>query len=516
MNIQEAKIQIERAVKIYLAKDRLGNYRIPIRQQRPVYLLGSPGIGKTAIVEQVAEEMDIALVAYSMTHHTRQSALGLPFIVHREYGGKEFDISEYTMSEIVASVYETMEKSGKKEGILFLDEINCVSETLAPSMLQFLQYKTFGRHKVPEGWVIVTAGNPPQYNRSVREFDIVTLDRLKLIEIEADYEPWRLYGLNKGLHGAVLSYLDIRKSDFYVIENTPKGKSYVTARGWEDLSEALYLYEEQDFPVDETLVEQYLHHPRISREFTTYFELYSKYRKEYSIEKILAGKAGKDIMRRAGKAGFDERISLVSLLFNAEKEKMTGFVRREDELKELMYVLRDVKKSFRKTAAEAKENEKEINTVTCAAGIIQGKINETAEILEKKAEGNILDETERNKSELILNDLENYMKEIRTKQPESLDEAFSIIETDFKNRTDALKERAETISGELLNLFDFMEKSFGDGNEMLILVTDLTAGYDCARFLSERDCKPYFKYSRKYRTSEREQKIDEQMERLEI
>ncbi len=82
------------------------------------------------------------------------------------------------MSEIVASIYEKMEATGLKEGILFIDEINCVSETLAPTMLQFLQGKTFGNHQIPEGWVIVTAGNPPEYNQSVREFDIVTLDRV--------------------------------------------------------------------------------------------------------------------------------------------------------------------------------------------------------------------------------------------------------------------------------------------------------------------------------------------------
>ena len=67
-----------------------------------------------------------------MTHHTRQSALGLPFIVRKTYGGKEYNVSEYTMSEIIASVYDLMEDTGVKEGILFLDEINCVSETLAP------------------------------------------------------------------------------------------------------------------------------------------------------------------------------------------------------------------------------------------------------------------------------------------------------------------------------------------------------------------------------------------------
>ena len=88
-------------------------------------------------------------------------------------------------------VRDTWKQAASEEGILFLDEINCVSETLAPSMLQFLQYKTFGRHRIPDGWVIVTAGNPPQYNRSVREFDVVPLDRLKLLEVDAAAEPWR-------------------------------------------------------------------------------------------------------------------------------------------------------------------------------------------------------------------------------------------------------------------------------------------------------------------------------------
>ena len=65
-------------------------------RQRPIFLLGAPGIGKTAIMEQVAQELGIALVSYSMTHHTRQSALGLPFISHREYQGMTYDAVSYT------------------------------------------------------------------------------------------------------------------------------------------------------------------------------------------------------------------------------------------------------------------------------------------------------------------------------------------------------------------------------------------------------------------------------------
>ena len=88
MNIKQAKEHIKNSVKIYLKKDEFGEYRIPVVRQRPIFLLGSPGIGKTAIMEQIAQELGIALVSYSMTHHTRQSALGLPFIPHKQYKGK--------------------------------------------------------------------------------------------------------------------------------------------------------------------------------------------------------------------------------------------------------------------------------------------------------------------------------------------------------------------------------------------------------------------------------------------
>lgn len=166
MNIAEAKQQVKDTIEAYLAVDDRGRPLLDTARQRPVFLVGAPGIGKTAIMAQIAQELGLGLVSYSMTHHTRQSALGLPFIVHEEFEGLEYEASEYTMSEIIASVYAYMKKSGVRRGILFLDEINCVSETLTPAMLQFLQYKVFGRHRVPDGWIVVTAGNPPEYNRT--------------------------------------------------------------------------------------------------------------------------------------------------------------------------------------------------------------------------------------------------------------------------------------------------------------------------------------------------------------
>ena len=132
MNIKRAKEEIQNTVRAYLSKDELGAWRIPPVRQRPLLLMGPPGIGKTQIMEQIAAELDIGLVSYTITHHTRQSALGLPFIREETFGDQVHSVTEYTMSEILASVYRTMEETGVREGILFLDEINCISETLSP------------------------------------------------------------------------------------------------------------------------------------------------------------------------------------------------------------------------------------------------------------------------------------------------------------------------------------------------------------------------------------------------
>ena len=86
MDIKRAKQEIKDSVEAYLNKNEYGEYRIPALRQRPILLMGPPGIGKTQIMEQIAKECGIGLVAYTITHHTRQSAVGLPFIKEKTYG----------------------------------------------------------------------------------------------------------------------------------------------------------------------------------------------------------------------------------------------------------------------------------------------------------------------------------------------------------------------------------------------------------------------------------------------
>lgn len=511
MNIRQAKEHIKNSVRLYLKKDEYGEYRIPVVRQRPIFLLGSPGIGKTAIMEQIAQELGIALVSYSMTHHTRQSALGLPFITHKSYKGMEFDISEYTMSEIIASIYEVMEASGIEEGILFLDEINCVSETLAPSMLQFLQYKVFGRHKVPEGWVIVTAGNPPEYNKSVREFDVVTMDRMKLVEVEADYPTWKAYALRQGIHNAVITYLDMKKNDFYRVETNVGGKSYVTARGWEDLSATMLMCEEEGIPVDETLVGQYLHNEKIVKEFSAYYELYNKYKQDYKVEEILEGTNSAQMTERARIAKFDERLSLLGMLLGKLESEMKENLETSDFLTELMKLLKIIKKMHEKNA-ENGENDSSTDVAT----LVRTQIQNRMKLIESMAAAGTLSEEDKRKNRALIRFLEEQEKGLRLGHTEKGSEALGILKTAFDGRVARMKAQNEKIRTRLHNLFAFSETAFMDGNEMVVLVTELTVNAYSARFIGLYGSPDYEKHNEDLMLHERQDEILEQISALEL
>ncbi len=475
MNIKDAKEQIKNAVTAYLTKDELGRYIIPPHKQRPVFLMGPPGIGKTAIMEQIASELGIGLLSYSMTHHTRQSALGLPLIKHTTYQGKEYDVSEYTMSEIIASVYDMMETSGIKNGILFLDEINCVSETLTPIMLQFLQYKVFGKHEVPAGWIVVTAGNPPEYNHSVREFDIATWDRLKRVDVDPDFDAWKEFAYVSGVHNAILTYLEIKKGNFYKVETTVDGKSFVTARGWDDLSQMIQLYEQHKIPVDERLISQYLQNKQIAQDFSVYYDLYLKYKSDYQVQDILSGRASGEIKARARRAKFDERYALLGLLLNAVMAEMRKAVETEDILSELLKLLKE-KKPYMTTreASVAALHELYHRERTAYDNGISAK------------------SLSREKQTQLIRIMQLLQKEAELVQKSASEQPFEVIKRDFNRRVASFQQTAQDVSAATSNMFRFGDEVFPGGQELTILVTELTVNPYSARFISEYRVEEYF------------------------
>ena len=495
MDIKRAKQEIKDSIEAYLAKDEFGNYLIPAIRQRPILLMGAPGIGKTQIMEQIARECKVGLVSYTITHHTRQSAVGLPFIKEKTFGQETFSVTEYTMSEIIASVYEKMEKTGLKEGILFIDEINCVSETLAPMMLQFLQGKTFGNQKVPEGWVIVTAGNPPEYNKSVREFDVVTLDRIKRINVQPDFEVWKEYAYEQGIHPAVISYLELRRKNFYRMENTVDGRIFATARGWEDLSRLIQVYEALGKEVDREVVYQYIQHPMIAKDFAAYLALYNKYKTDYAMEDLLLGKWTQLTIQKIRNASLDEHLSLVGLLNGKLSQLFTECYLMDSyvtKLYEYMVYYRD-------------------NLADISLKAICRKVEND---LESARKSELLTGNEEKALLRVNAFLEKIWLELvsLTQEEQNL---YEKVKEAFSKEADGLEEKTEAAAQTLQNVFDFMEAAFGDSQEMVAFITELNANFYSIWFIRENGSDQYYRHNKGLLFDNRQKLILGQMEELE-
>lgn len=498
MNIEQAKIQIKNATIAYFTKNSHGEYKIPIERQRPVFLVGPPGIGKTAIMEQIAAELNVGLVSYSMTHHTRQSALGLPFITKKVYNGVEYSVSEYTMSEIIASIYEYMERTGKKEGILFLDEINCVSETLAPAMLQFLQYKIFGNHSLPEGWIVVTAGNPPEFNKSVHDFDMVTWDRLKRVEVEADYDTWRNYAVAKHMHPAVIAYLDARNSTdstgnnryFYRVQNTINGRELITARGWEDVSQMLQIYEQNGLKADVDLVRQYIHCNEVARDFAIYYEIYSNYKTQFELDNVMTGNITQGMIDKASKASLDERIAVTNILTEQLVVKANEFSDAYNGVQYLTGFVKGILPELQSGSPDAV-----VLTLQRAQQALADKIEQAQ------------------KSEADAEDIHTYkyaaaqFKKFADQIRENPTNGMTVVRSFFQDIGSSLKSQTSSLDDSMTSVYSFIENSFGEGSEIVLLSTAITNDTALAKLVAQTNNAKYLQYVNSLKLTDRRAEI---------
>lgn len=514
MNIKRAKQEIKDSIRAYLMKDAYGAYVMPAIRQRPILLIGPPGVGKTQIMEQISQECQIGLVAYTITHHTRQSAIGLPLIERKMFGGREYSATDYTMSEIVASVYDKINRTGLSEGILFIDEINCVSETLAPTMLQFLQGKSFGNHRIPEGWIIVAAGNPPEYNKSVREFDIVTLDRIRRIDVEPDFEVWKEYALQAGIHPAVCSYLNVRQQNFCRIETTVDGKMFATPRGWEDLSQLIEVYGKLGLTIDREIVSEYIQFPKIARDFAGYLELYRKYREDYQVEGILNGQIRPGVYEKLERAAFDERVSVVGLLFSGLNEQFRRICQAEERLELQMKKLRELQSRgiFEGEAGSEPEKSKMGEGQQVIAAFL-GLTEDFRREWERRRENGLLSRRELLVCREVSEALEQKLRILKEEDFLCTAAMWKRLQELFGRESDGYEAIFTEAGQKLEHAFDFMEAAFAGGQEMVLFVTELNTGYYSVRFLQQYECERYYQYNRELLFSDEEQEIGKLLER---
>jgi hypothetical protein len=367
-------------------------------------------------------------------------------------------------------------------------------------MLQFLQNKTFGTHAVPPGWVIVAAGNPPEYNKSVREFDIVTLDRVRKMEIEADLEVWKDYAYEHRIHPSILSYLNLKPDRFYHIENTASGKYFVTARGWEDLSEILYRYEKLGVACGETLMLQYLQEPETARDFAGCYQLYQKYRADYQISEILDGSMPQEVLEEkiglVKSAPYDERLAVTSLILSG----WNGYFTASGASGQLLHRLQESVEQIRRWLQDG--------------STLEESLARRKHAREVRAEAGLLTPAEEQLELQVQEKLEDCLVEARMQRKNDPAEVSDLLQRAVSQEQEQENTWTARTQKALERGFSFAEAVFGDGPELTLLTSDLTCNPSAMEFIRTYGCDRYFAHCGQVQLQNRQKKLMQQIDAL--
>ena len=249
------------------------------------------------------------------------------------------------MSEVIAKVLEVVE-AGHKEGILLLDEFPCMSETIMPAMLAFLQTKNIGTHHLPEGWVIVLCGNPPKYNKSARTFDAAIVDRLRKLEIQFEPKVFIEYAEQIKIHPCIIEYLKINNEKVYWYQKAEKQLELVTCRGWENLSHMMKAQEELGLEICTEDVKQYLKSEYIANDFYLFYQSYLVGLKEKDMENILKGMRISYYANKVKDKSYNIKWRMLQTLLNKFQLGISGYQEARKMFEQIQSVSERVKKEI--------------------------------------------------------------------------------------------------------------------------------------------------------------------------
>ena len=237
----------------------------------------------------------------------------------------------------------------------------------------------------------------------------------------------------------------------------------------------------------------------IAKEFAEYYELYQKYQQDYQIAEILKGQPSEAMVKKVSHASFDERVSVVNLLFSGVRQAVRDAVLQEDVLEKVFEVLKSLK-----------EPQEGGNLVQRLGDFVD---NLRAERERKQTEG-LLERREDRTIRKAVEVLEGYVTILKKEQTENWEEAFDIVKNAFGEYRASWDAVWDESGSTLEYAFDFMEAAFYNSQEMVIFVSGINTDYSCVRFLETYECERYIRYNRDLLFEDASQEIRRRIEEL--
>lgn len=207
-----------------VTQKQLYDFLLNVATIRPVFIWGAPGIGKSAIVENFASELGLSCVSLLGSQLAPEDIIGVPQI--------KDGYSVFCPPKIIAR---------DEPYCLFLDELNACSQEVQKAFYSLIHERRIGEFTLPEGTIVIGAGNRAQDNAIVKPMSSALINRMVHVQLRASHKDWLEWAYAHEIHPYVIEYIQMRPDHLW--SEPPKTEEpFSTPRSWHMLSDCLYAY----------------------------------------------------------------------------------------------------------------------------------------------------------------------------------------------------------------------------------------------------------------------------------
>jgi hypothetical protein len=207
-------------------------------KKRPLFLWGPPGIGKSELVAEIAQELGGHMIDLRLGQMEPTDIRGIPFY-NKDSGKMDWAEPVDLPTEELASEYPVV--------VLFLDELNSAAPSVQAAAYQLILNRRVGKYVLPKNVVLVAAGNRESDKGVTYRMPTPLANRFVHQEMRVDFPSWQEWAVNNGIHKDVVGYLSFAKQDLYDFDPKSASRSFATPRSWTFVSQFL---EEEDSDED--------------------------------------------------------------------------------------------------------------------------------------------------------------------------------------------------------------------------------------------------------------------------
>jgi hypothetical protein len=197
---------------------------------RPVFLWGPPGIGKSEVVQEITEDLNGYVIDLRMAQMEPTDIRGIPFF-NKDLGKMDWAPPVDLPDEEFASQYPIV--------VLFLDEMNSAPPAVQAAGYQLILNRRVGKYKLPDNVRIVAAGNRDSDKGVTYRMPMPLANRFVHLEMRPDFASWQTWAVTKGIHKDVVGYLSFAKQDLYDFDSKSASRAFATPRSWVFVSDLI-------------------------------------------------------------------------------------------------------------------------------------------------------------------------------------------------------------------------------------------------------------------------------------